>query len=514
MLLDIKSKTSKYVILSLISIGVTSFLIRIYYYPYEIPLTRDAFHYFLYSVDINYLGHLPTNWSPSNNGWPSFVALFFPFFQFDSMLLYMQIPRLLSILLSILTIIPIYFLCKRFTDSHFAIVGVAIFAFDPRIILNSLLGITEPSYILLGAIALILFLNSNKKITYVAFGVTALTTLVRAEGLFFFVTLTILFFIRYRQEKLVIPKYLVALAIFLLIITPMSLYRIDVTGVDGIFIRTLYPGLSYDSQSISDPAGPSATGFVNALSLFFSYLGWIMIPNLIFFVPVGSYLILQKRNFEKLTIILVLGIMSLPALAAYSIPAQDTRYLYPLYPMFCILAALAIQRYTFKFKNKQIILFLIIIGILASSLIFYEYKKIDYNHEIESFEIAKKIVIIADGVNSYPPENAYLNPALMEQNWPTSQSLKPINFTIISTKNYDSLKEYIQESKPSGLTHIVVDDSNKRPSFLIDVFNHPEKYPYLKQVFDSKGQYNYHLKIFEIEYERFDSTEPLEHIKQ
>jgi hypothetical protein len=57
-----------------------------------------------------------------------------------------------------------------------------------------------------------------------------------------------------------------------------------------------------------------------------------------------------------------------------------------------------------------------------------------------------------------------------------------------------------------GLTHLVIDDAETRPDFLKNVFYNEEKYPYLIKVFDSKDYgYKYAVKIFRIDYEKFDS---------
>ena len=53
-----------------------------------------------------------------------------------------------------------------------------------------------------------------------------------------------------------------------------------------------------------------------------------------------------------------------------------------------------------------------------------------------------------------------------------------------------------------GLTYLVIDDSSRQPVFLHDVFVHEEKYPYLLKEFDSRDSgYQYHVKIFRIDYE-------------
>ena len=109
--------------------------------------------------------------------------------------------------------------------------------------INSFLGLTEPLYLLLVTTSLVLFLQSNKKLVYFSFFVVALATLVRGEGITLFLVLSIIFFIRFRQERLrVIPRYTIVLGLFLLVILPMSAYGIDVNGVDGILMRSVSSG--------------------------------------------------------------------------------------------------------------------------------------------------------------------------------------------------------------------------------------------------------------------------------
>jgi len=62
------------------------------------------------------------------------------------------------------------------------------------------------------------------------------------------------------------------------------------------------------------------------------------------------------------------------------------------------------------------------------------------------------------------------------------------------------------KGKDQGLTNLVIDGSNKNAEFLNDVFFNDEKYPYLEKIFDSSEHgYKYHLKIYKINYSRFES---------
>ena len=111
---------------------------------------------------------------------------------------------------------------------------------------------------------------------------------------------------------------------------------------------------------------------------------------------------------------------------------------------------------------------------------------------------------------AYYPESGYLDivgltnsqdfPILKEE----YESKRPKQ--LYSHINYDSMVEYIEFGRKEGLTHLVLDELEKRrPAPFKDAFYHEEKYPYLIKEFDSKDHgYNYHLKIFRIDYEKFD----------
>jgi hypothetical protein len=71
---------------------------------------------------------------------------------------------------------------------------------------------------------------------------------------------------------------------------------------------------------------------------------------------------------------------------------------------------------------------------------------------------------------------------------------------------YKSLNEFIDYGKKEGLTHLIADENENRLKWLKDVFYNEEKFPYLTKIYDSSEHgYDYHLKIFKIDYEKFDS---------
>ena len=79
------------------------------------------------------------------------------------------------------------------------------------------------------------------------------------------------------------------------------------------------------------------------------------------------------------------------------------------------------------------------------------------------------------------------------------------NTILFSVTNFNSLEDFISEHKESGLSHLVIDGSNTRSEFLNHVFIFEEEYSFLIKQFDSKNEgYVYDVKIFKIDYDKFE----------
>lgn len=487
-------------LLSIVFVGLT---MRLVYFPYELPLIIDGMDNFTYATAINYYGHLPTEWTPANNGWPMFLSFWFSIINLENSFQYMQLQRLISVVLSSLIAVPVYFLCKRFFDEKLALVGAALFVFDPRIILNSLLGITEPLFIMLGISSLVIFLRYGRKEIILSFALAACCTIVRSEGIFLFITLTILFALRYRLSKEIVKTYLPSLLIFLLILTPIMNYRMETVGNDGIFLRAS----SESIRILSDTNQGSTTGIFAGLELFTKYLGWVMIPGFLVFLPFGFIQYLRNRTKETNFVIIFLVSSSIPILYAYTVQAQDTRYLYFLYPIFCLVSLFAVKAYLTKLPRKNLMLLFMIAGILTASIVFYEYKKIDYDKEREINEIAKIVSETTNGLNFHPAQTRYIRAAELPNEWPFVFHDETHKIKSIPAKGYDSLEAYIAGSQENGLTHLLVDDNTDLPKFLQDVYYNEEKYMYLEKIIDSRERgFKQHVKLFEIDFQKFESS--------
>jgi hypothetical protein len=380
-----------------------------------------------------------------------------------------------------------------------------------------------------------MFLSQNKKIVYVSFGIAALASMVRGEGIMIFFVISIMFFVRYRKSWTVIPNYIPAVLIFILILLPMSMYKEEIHGDDRILGRVIevinihiltasenderWNDLSVlEQERIKDGSYDGSTLIAAGIENYFKFFIWILIPIFILGFPIGIFLIFKNFNYKKLTLICSMIGLSIPIFYAYSLSSLDTRYLYVLYPMLSIISIFTVEKYIQKNNYKNIILVILVLGILVASISFLEIKKIDAEHEKEAFEIAKYVVTHTSGVNFYSPESQYIKVAEVFRDWPlipihTSDGHFEIKIPRVDANEYDNLNEFIINSKQIGLSHLVIDRDSNMPNFLIDVFEFEKKYPYLIKEYDSKEKgMDYHVKIFRINYEELEIHQ-LEKIK-
>ncbi len=502
----LKNTCIKKSIIFLPIICLVALIIRLYYAPYGLPITFDGFAgYFLYALDISILGHFP-NYSPAQSGWSEFLSLFFMSFDSNRLIDHMDLQRTVSIILSSITVIPIYFICKKFFNSYYSLIGATIFALEPRVIINSILGISEPLYILAITLGILFFLNSKKKIIYLSFGFFAWATIIRPEGLFWFVTFSIVYFLRYRKKRKDLLMYLICIAIFLLVLSPIVINRIECCDSDGIIGRILVELWHYENNTVIlneeanlPPYGPN---FVNGVKLF----GWSLIPVFIIFIPIGLIPIFKQLKYPNYILVLVPVVLAIPVMYSVSI-APDTRYVYPLFPIFCVISLFGIKWIVQNFENKKIILGTIVLVIILGSVTFLDIKKIDYTEEIEAYEITKLIINDVKGVNQGTKLIKYIPIVEMENKWPiketTGEYIKKYSIKTIYTPDYNSLNELIISQK-SNLTHLILDQDKNNPEYILDILNNEKNYPYLIKEFNSNDfGFDYQVIMYKIDYERF-----------
>ena len=105
--------------------------------------------------------------------------------------------------------------------------------------------------------------------------------------------------------------------------------------------------------------------------------------------------------------------------------------------------------------------------------------------------MSTKIIIDNTDYDIYPQENGDL-------------LLKP---KIIKINDMDRLKEYdfCNSTIISCKINNDILNKNKYKQILNDIYNNPNRYPYLVQVYDSvEDKLSYHVKIYQVDYDKFE----------
>ena len=541
-------------IICLVLIGLVGLAIRIYSYPYDLPVYQDVSDYFWYAMDMSILGEFPQmapnqvlavppypGYSFPNNGWPVFLSLFFSLANFENVLQYMDLQRCITITISILTMIPLYFLCTKFFGKYFSLLGTALFAFQPRIIENSLLGGNEPLFLFLVVCTLALFLNKNIKMIYVSFTVAGLLSLVRYEGLLILIPMTIVFFYRFRFSKITVAKYAIAIGLILLILLPMAHIRIETLGYDGL-LSNIIAGPKYIQDTVStgevfwenlemnQVSGIEKTFYFiqNGVENLVKNLGKSLVPTFSFLAPIGIFFLCRKLDYKKITLIITLVVLLLPAFYIYSRGFGDIKYLFVLFPIFSIVSMFTLRKIFARTNESGKIFAVILISILVFSVGFLVYFSPDLEHEQEALAIATIIKDTTKKVNTYYPEGVYFAYVVKNtdlEEFPILSTSRSSNDKQVSIRDWlgylndpniesllagnieevSSVEDYIKFGEKVGLTHLVTDGKSAQPKILNSVFYNEKNYPYLLKQFDSTEHgFKYHMKIYEIDFHLFE----------
>ena len=513
----IESKKPLLLLLFLVSL---SLIIRLYYIPYQIPIDFDGIDYFAYTVAIQKEGYFPIGYLQLNFGWSTFLAPIFSIVNFNEIIELMNTQRIMSCIVSVSTAIPIYFICKTFFNKNISILGATLFLFDPRIIENSVLGITDPLLIFFTTLTIMFVFIKKSKFFYISFIFAALAGFTRYEGLLLIIPIVISFFIRKDFQKQTIVKLAIGIILFCSIIILINLTAYENSSLD--ITSPLVSGTNFlsnhvlaDNPNIGDKVfdvdaeNRIQLFTINAITSYLMYLGWIMIPLLGLFILPGFFLTKKKITKNKITFFIFIGVISFAPLYAYGRGIEETRYLYPLIPILILFSCQFFNYFSNKFNIKKITVVVILISIIFS-IIFLEYNKENYEYEEAIYDASYFIIKNAEGVNDY--EGGNLRTAALENSWPNllpmderMKMTKPIQK--IQSYEYNSLEQYLKDNENSKLTHLVI-PVNHKTLFLKEIFHNEINYPFLKNVYDSKNNgFKDEIKIFEINYQKFYEEE-------
>ena len=486
----------------LIIITLAGFVIRINYLPENIPLTLDAFRYFLLGMDISILGNLPVGYDTTNSGWSLFLSVIFQIFRFENYLDNMILQRICSILFSALTVIPVYFLAKKFFKHNIAMIGATFFIFSPYILGNSLLGITDSLFIFLIAIFLSLFFSDKKINIICSFVVLGISSLIRYESLLLIIPTTIIFLNKYKSDTSFRKFYFLGLALFLFTIIPMALWKIQMGAPDG-FASHLLAGAKVVTQM--NESGIIKFNLVLGIMNLPKYVGMSLLPICFIFVPYSIISIIKKEN-NDFRYLIFLGIFSLiPALYAYGRGIEEVRYVFVVLPILIIASLFLIEKIILKIKKTNVITFGFIILIILSSVIFFNYIQPDYEYETDSVEVARFVSDLPGKSNDYGSESYYVEVMDLEKEIFPILS-KDIDFkSKIVLLQGKTIEEKIEDAKKQGLSYLVV-TSNSSDDVFLEVYNNEKKYEYLEKILDSsESGSRFEVKIFKINFDRFET---------
>ena len=391
------------------------------------------------------------------------------------------------------------------------------------------------------ATSLVLFLSSNLKKIYLSFIIIALLSIVRYEGTLMIIPFTIVFFIRFRKQKKDLVKYLICLSFFILIMAPMGYLKNETMGYDG-FTSHISAGPDYYQKTIQNDSSALMDFIYLGILNLTKYLGWSLIPIFILFIPVGIFCIFRNIDYKKIIIILTVITMLIPAFYGYSRELQEMKYIFVLYPIFCIFAGYTIKLFFEKTNKKNLIICLLFAALVLSSIMYLEWKDVDQNHYRETFEILTQISQDPIKINSdfatYGGEYTYFHWVTVEnaEKFPLlKKELPRSNIDVVKKQDRllrqieaeenkellknsdeylsktDNLEDYFKILEKQKVSHLLLDEAvNSRLTsddlriHLRDIFKNEKDYPYLFKVYDSKDVgFNYQLKLFEIDYNAY-----------
>jgi len=511
-------------IVILLSILVSiSIIIRIINFPFELPIYQDGEVYFWYANDMNILNDFPA-WEKDtfpNTLWPTILSGFFSIFSSDNFMDYMVLQRIVTISISSVTVIPIFLLCKKFVDGRYAIIGSSLFLFDPRLIQSSLNGLTEPLFVLLGTISILLFLSKRMIWVVTSFAVLGLFALTRYEGLVLIIPFSIMFFWKYRKTKYLI-HYLICITIFLTIIFSADFLKNETVdnstfvylfagstniGKGNIELQNACNANDQSENCISKNTKTFFGIFYSTITDIVKYYGWMLIPLFLVFIPMGLFKFLKNRNFEKWTIIICMAFMLLPAFYAFSRDFQEMRYLYIQIPLLCVIASFSIKFFSKKINREKLVMIVFLSGIiLTGGIFYYEQVSLDNKQEKEYFEISKKINSTMKVTNDVFPADKFIRSAKIAEltEFPVLRnSFDLFSLKVLSIHEKDTLNEFLEYAKENNLEYLVIDYDGDGVEFLYDIFHDENKFLFLEKVYDSKiDGYDYHVKFFRINYDK------------
>ena len=539
-----------WLIFCFILIATVSLGLKLYTVDFTVLPSEDTFGYVLRGMAHNN-GDF-TEHPRKTLGWSIFISPFFHTTDSNNFLDYLNIARVLGLMISLITIVPMYLLSRKFFDTKYSICAVGLFAFEPHLNHVSGLGMTEPLYILAIILSLYFILNKNSNYSYLSFLTIGLLWWIRWNGIVMLLIASIIFFTNFKRTPKLFLKYFACLAICLIVVSPMLIERNDQYGSPLFFSQNqrVFIGesvalvadnmvdIDYSAFDFIDEHGfgkfVEKFAFTGIYNLFFT-LFKMSLPYLIFFLPFGIIFSLrafdQGKKFIQSNWILIL--ISLAVFVFYFAIYPEKRLIYHVYPFLIIFATISLHRlveyglstFSFNEKQKKICLVGIMCFVLILSGLYtlrYEVQDPILNNEeilfAETLENKFDGKILDAGytlkglhyVHVTEPLDAFKNYKISQD--PGAYYLFEFNkenVNLMPTVLYaKSLEDFIDVSYEYELNYISINKNGVTDIFypyLNEIYENEDKFPYLIKVFDTEreGFEKLKAKVFEINYEIF-----------
>ena len=555
-LLSLKKSRITTIVICLLIISSISVAFKLSHVDFTEPsISEDVYVYILAAFSIINGDFSQPDTKPL--GWSILLSPFYLFDDSTDLLHYVNIARILSIAISTITILPMYILARRFFDEKYSLVASCLFAFEPHLINNSTLGLSEPLFILTIILTSVFILQKNHSwYFYMSFLLAGITWWIRVNGLITLVILSIIFFIVYKSSSKNFTKYLLCIVIFVLVASPMLIQKYDQFGdplyfaiSDNYFAgdqKHFALNTKYIEYSASDYIQDNGIiGFLERFGLtglgnMASSLLKMLFPYLIILVPFGILFSLRSFAQDKdyIKSIWVLMLLTLGSVVMQFSIASDMRFIYDIFPFLIILSTITIQRVvkyglsTFSFSDKQKNFFLIgviCVIIILSGMFMLRVDTQDKILNQERIEFTEtltknfggKVLGVGDSIRLLTYTQLYDSPNLFKE-FKTST----YDFVVGGQSNIfahgmerivlyaESLDELIQIGKEYDLKYIVINENANtdkiiRYPYLTNLYDEGEKYPFLTKVLDTKeiGFKKFKVKVFEINYDKFITNE-------
>ena len=530
------SMSKKTIIAYLCLIILSSLFIKLYLVDFSVPETGDNWIYVLRAMANSQGNYLET--PTKTQGWNLFLSPLFSIIDSNEYLDYVNISRIASIVLSLITIVPVYFFSRKFFSEKYSILGAAIFGFIPQLSYNSTLGFSEPLFILVFVVAIHFLISKNlNKMIFVSFILLGILFWIRFPGLLVIPPFIIIYFIQYRNFKKSIPYFLICLVLLLIVISPILSIR-NSQYENPLYFESPDVVLVDGTKSFSQPINYSeifSTGFEKIMRVW----GVSLLPFLIFLAPIGIILSLKSSGVEKRYVISICVLMFSTLLLM--IPVYYTmsagRMLFHLYPILIIFSVYTIikvidnRKILEIFRKKNIIIGIFMSFVILSSItVVYGIDDFGYgkpnslkNEEIMTY--SSYLINNLDGKllwsKGVDPDwvwatllnesngkfkNFKLTTDMSFNKFDTMTSLSPSNLYVLINSELveNSIEDYIANGESLGLRYISVGNSNVK-TYFDKLYHHENDFPYLIKIFDSteNGFQEYKVKTFEIDYKKF-----------